>query len=173
MKEYTNSKESVSRPEDALFVSGGLSYSAMELSAIFSNLAKGCEKQYDPQSAELYRELSSYYLNRAEPAVKADLGVLQAQVLEDLDSLFASANEAAREKGDRGALRALKWSEQVSRIVKSLLRRAESGNADFLEDKNVYVCDICGFIFVGDERPEICPVCKVPGFKMTQVQREA
>ena len=28
--------------------------------------------------------------------------------------------------------------------------------------KNVYVCEICGFAYVGDDAPDICPVCKAP-----------
>ncbi|MEG1753613.1 MAG: rubredoxin, partial [Christensenella sp.] len=36
---------------------------------------------------------------------------------------------------------------------------------------SVYVCDICGFIYVGDALPQICPVCKVPNMKILKVER--
>jgi rubrerythrin len=42
-----------------------------------------------------------------------------------------------------------------------------------LENTNVYVCEICGFIYVGDTPPEICPVCKVPSLKLRRVEKEA
>lgn len=54
-------------------------------------------------------------------------------------------------------------------MVNAHLGKQESGAADFLADTNVFVCDICGFIYVGDEKPDVCPVCKVPNEKMTQV----
>ncbi len=33
-------------------------------------------------------------------------------------------------------------------------------------------CEICGFVYIGDIPPDICPVCKVPSFKITPVQKE-
>jgi Fe-S-cluster-containing hydrogenase component 2 len=35
------------------------------------------------------------------------------------------------------------------------------------------VCTICGFVFVGDNPPELCPVCKVPNWKFEKVGGEA
>lgn len=40
-----------------------------------------------------------------------------------------------------------------------------------LENASIYVCDICGFLYIGEGPPEICPVRKVPNFKMIQVER--
>ena len=42
-----------------------------------------------------------------------------------------------------------------------------------LEHTNLYVCDICGFVYAGDNPPELCPVCKVPGWKFSQIERRA
>jgi rubrerythrin len=39
-----------------------------------------------------------------------------------------------------------------------------------LENTGVYVCTICGFIYIGDDLPEVCPVCKVPNWKFEQVK---
>ena len=150
-----------------------ISYTAIELSSIFSNLAKGCEKQYDPETAELYLQLSSYYAVKSQTERKPDIENLKALLQTDLSSNFAYVNEIAGKNHDRGSLRALKWSEQVSRIINSHLNKVTSNSADFIENTNVFVCDICGFIFIGDKKPEICPVCKVPNMKMTQVQRGA
>lgn len=150
-----------------------INYTAAELSAIFSNLAKGCEKQYDPEAAGLYMELSQYYQRKAEKAGQPGFEMLGAKLGTDLSSSFATANGIAAKNRDRGALRALKWAEQVSRMINSLLKKVKAGSADFLEDTNVYVCEICGFIYRGAEKPEICPVCKVPSLKMTQIRKGA
>ena len=63
------------------------------------------------------------------------------------------------------------WGEKVSRIVNSILQRYEKEGDALLEHTNIYVCDICGFIYIGDTPPALCPVCKVPGWKMTKVER--
>ena len=41
--------------------------SAMEMSIICSNLARGCEKQYLPQQAEDFRKLATFFRSKAEP----------------------------------------------------------------------------------------------------------
>ncbi len=41
--------------------------SAMEMSIICSNLARGCEKQYLPQQAEDFRKLAEFFRSKAEP----------------------------------------------------------------------------------------------------------
>ena len=33
-----------------------------------------------------------------------------------------------------------------------------------------YVCPVCGYVHEGDEPPEKCPVCQVPGSKFTKVE---
>ena len=154
------------KPED-------INYSDAELSAVFSNLAKGSEKQYNAEMAGLYQELSSYYREKSKPGDRNDFESLDNLVEEDLTTGFSEGNTIAGKNRDRGALRALKWAEQVSRIIKSHVKKLSSGSTDFFENKNVYVCEICGFIFAGNEKPEICPVCKVPNFKMTQIRRSA
>lgn len=150
-----------------------IDYSTTELSAIFSNLSKGSEKQYDLELAELYNKLSIYYSGTPDSNVQLDFKDLKVMVEKDLDTNFLMANEISASHHDRGALRALKWSEQVSRMSNSHLKRLSQGSTDFLLDSNLYVCEICGFIHIGKEKPEICPVCKVPNIKMTQIKRGA
>ena len=38
-----------------------------------------------------------------------------------------------------------------------------------LENTGVYVCTICGFVYIGNELPEVCPVCKVPNRKFERI----
>ncbi len=35
-----------------------------------------------------------------------------------------------------------------------------------------YVCPVCGYVHEGDNPPEFCPICKVPGSKFTVVAEE-
>ena len=142
---------------------------AIETSALCSNLAKGCEKQYQPEQAAAFRKLADWFSERESPAADASFERLLELVNADLNSQYPAATEISRQNGDRGALRSLTWSEKVSRILKSLLvRYAQEGDA-MLENTGVYVCTICGFVYVGDELPEVCPVCKVPNRKFERI----
>ena len=142
-----------------------------ELSAICSNLAKGCEKQYLAEEMELFLKLAGYFKSKAAPADTENTGDLLAMVSKDLETEYPHAEAAAGESGDRGAKRALVWSGKVTRMLESLLERFGNEQGAFLEHTKVFVCDICGFIYIGDEAPAICPVCKVPSLKIMEVQR--
>ncbi|WP_409967555.1 rubredoxin [Bengtsoniella intestinalis] len=143
--------------------------SVLEMSILCSNLAKGCEKQYQGEEAELFTKLATYF-KAAAPAVEGDTKDLTALVEEDLTQHMVLANQIATTHGDRGAQRALVWGEKVTMILQSLLKRyAQEGDA-MLAHTNVYVCTICGFIYIGDTPPELCPVCKVPSWKFERVE---
>ena len=143
-----------------------------ELSALCSNLSKGCEKQYRPEEAGLFAQLAEYYNGKSESADTDQFEALSALVEKDLES-YVTANSVSAVQTDRGALRALVWGEKVTRILASLLSRYEKQKDALLENTNVYVCEICGFVYVGDQPPEICPVCKVPSMKIRKIEKEA
>lgn len=144
--------------------------SALEISALCSNLAKGCEKQYMSQQAAQWRELAAYYQANAAPAQEPSCQKLLDLVQNDLESGFVNANAAAGEANDRGAKRALVWSEKVTRILNALLARYAAQGEEMIASTNVYVCTICGFVYVGDQPPELCPVCKVPSWKFEKLE---
>lgn len=143
--------------------------SAGELSAICSNLARGCEKQYDEESGRLFTELSEKFEAAVPPAESPSVAQLAAAIKRNADEDFAAAKAAAAEANDRGALRALVWGEKVTNMLRALLDRYEKEGSAFLDSTEVWVCTICGFIYVGDTPPEICPVCKVPSWKFEKV----
>lgn len=144
-----------------------------ELSALCSNLSKGCEKQYRPEEAGLFAQLAEYFKSKSKPAETNQFQAVAALMQEDLDISYPHANSVAADQADRGALRALVWSEKATRILAFLLSRYEKQKDTLLENTNVYVCEICGFVYIGDEPPEICPVCKVPNMKIRRIEKEA
>ncbi len=147
--------------------------SAGEKSALFSNLSKGCEKQYRLEEAEYFNQLSEYFKNISKPSEQSQFSDIFKLLTQNLNTDYAQANSTAVNASDRGALRALVWGEKVTRILSSILTRYEKKKNDLLKDTNIYVCEICGFVYVGDVPPEICPVCKVPNMKIQQIGREA
>ena len=156
-------------------VSSGSPWSTGALGAIFSNLAKGCEKQYLPTPAEQFQRLANYYLNKPVPTMPGKIGEqetfanLQTALETDLATGYAGASAIAHVKPDRGALRALVWGEKVSKMQTAILGRYDKQREETLQGTNLYVCEICGFLYIGDEPPEICPVCKVPSLKIRKV----
>ena len=147
--------------------------SAMEMSIICSNLARGCEKQYLPQQAEDFRKLADFFRSKAEPAQDASIQKLLELIEQDLSVGYPYGNAVAAEKPDRGALRCQVWSEKVTRMLKSLLTRYQAEGEKMLENTGVWVCSVCGFVYVGDSAPELCPVCKVPSWKFEKVEGRA
>ena len=142
---------------------------AVETGALCSSLARGCEKQYLPEQAAAFRKLSDWFTARGPADAEPSFGKILERIAADLESGFPAADAAARRNGDRGALRSLTWSEKVTRILNSLLTRyAREGDA-MLENTGVYVCTVCGFVFIGDVLPEVCPVCKVPNRKFERI----
>jgi rubredoxin len=145
--------------------------SAGELSALCSNLAKGCEKQRLMEETDMFFQLADYYKSITASQSGETFDDVARLLKTDLSESYSKANAVSAEIADRGALRALVWSEKVSKMAGSLMGRyAKEGDA-MLENTKIYVCDICGFIYAGNNLPEICPVCKVPNYKISQVGR--
>ncbi|MGM9663778.1 MAG: rubredoxin-like domain-containing protein [Eubacteriales bacterium] len=144
--------------------------SPMEMSIICSNLARGCEKQYMPIESENFRKLADFFRSGAEPASDVSTEKLLELIEKDLSTGFPYGNAVAGEQPDRGALRCQVWAEKVTKMLKSLLVRYQEEGEKMLEGTGVYVCTICGFVFVGDEPPAMCPVCKVPAWKFEKVE---
>ncbi|MEG1848827.1 MAG: rubredoxin [Lachnospiraceae bacterium] len=142
-----------------------------EMSALCSNLARGCEKQYLKEESALFTQLAEYFERKTPVEDRANMENLHTLVQKNLQEEFAVANNAAEAMADRGAKRALVWSEKVTHILNSLLSRYEKEEDAFLLHTNVYVCETCGFIYVGEAPPEVCPICKVPNWKMSRVER--
>ena len=142
---------------------------AIETSALCSNLAKGCEKQYYPEQAAAFRELASWFASQSKAAADPSFEKLLELIDADLASNYPAANTVSRQNADRGALRSLTWSEKVTRILRSLLVRYSNEGEAMLKDTGVYVCTICGFVFVGNDLPDVCPVCKVPNRKFEKI----
>lgn len=144
--------------------------SSLEASALCTNLARGCEKQYKPEEANLFSDLGSYFKGVTPTAENPDFSRLLDLIEENLNEDIPNAIAVASDNKDRGAMRALVWNEKVTRILKSLLLRYQKQGNSMLVNTGIYVCTICGFIYIGDKLPELCPVCKVPNWKFEKIE---
>ena len=144
-----------------------------QLAMVCSNLARGCEKQYLPQQAEDFRKLAAFFRSKAEPVQEASTAKLLELIENDLSVGYPYGNAVSAEKPDRGALRCQVWSEKVTRMLQSLLTRYKTEGEKMLENTGVWVCTVCGFVYVGNAAPDLCPVCKVPSWKFEKVEGRA
>lgn len=143
------------------------------MAALFSNLARGCEKQYKPKEQALFLEIADYFAAAAPEVSDADEKLIAQLVQTDLTEHYPNLTGAAVEAQDRGTQRICVWGEKVTRMVQSLLARYEKEGEAFLEENDVWVCTVCGFIYVGKSAPALCPVCKVPDWKFEKIERRA
>ena len=146
--------------------------SAGQLAALCSNLARGCEKQYRPAEAELFRELADYFAAVMPAAADASVEKLAAALQDDIDQ-YGFVRAAADAAADRGAARVCVWGEKVTRMLASLVNRYLKEGEAMLAGTSIWVCTTCGFVYVGEQAPELCPVCKVPAWKFEKVEGRA
>ena len=140
--------------------------------ALCSNLARGCEKQYKQEEADLFKQLADYF-TAVVPAVNdASVEKLAKELQTDAEN-YAGVRAVADKNSDRGAARICVWGEKVTRMLASLVNRYLKEGEKMLEDTNIWVCTTCGFVYVGDNPPELCPVCKVPDWKFEKIEGRA
>lgn len=146
--------------------------SAGQLAALCSNLARGCDKQYKQEEADLFKQLADYF-TAAVPAVNdASVEKLAKELQTDADN-YAAVRATADANADRGAARVCVWGEKVTRMLSSLVNRYLNEGEAMLKDTNIWVCTTCGFVYIGDTPPELCPVCKVPNWKFEKIEGRA
>ena len=146
--------------------------SAGQLAALCSNLARGCEKQYKQEEADLFKQLADYF-TAVVPAVNdASVEKLAKELQTDAEN-YAAVRATADANADRGAARVCVWGEKVTRMLSSLVNRYLNEGEAMLKDTNIWVCTTCGFVYIGDTSPELCPVCKVPDWKFEKIEGRA
>ena len=146
--------------------------SAGQLAALCSNLARGCEKQYKKEEAGLFKQLADYF-TAVVPAVNdASVEKLAKELQTDANN-YAAVRATADANADRGAARVCVWGEKVTRMLSSLVNRYLNEGEAMLKDTNIWVCTTCGFVYIGDTPPQLCPVCKVPDWKFEKIEGRA
>ena len=139
-----------------------------EISYICSNLAKACEKEYLEEEQKLFTELAEHYSSK-EDLKEGTLENVQNKINEDIKE-FKHAMDIADKYQDRGAKRVINWSFKATNMMNVILNNYKEKGLDYLKNTKIWVCDICGFIYVGDVPPTVCPICKVPNFKLLEVK---
>ena len=146
--------------------------SAGQLAALCSNLARGCEKQYKKEEAGLFKQLADYFTAVVPTVNDASVEKLAKELQTDANN-YAAVRATADANADRGAARVCVWGEKVTRMLSSLVNRYLNEGEAMLKDTNIWVCTTCGFVYIGDTPPQLCPVCKVPDWKFEKIEGRA
>ena len=133
---------------------------AGQLSALCSNLKRGCGVQQLTREAELFGQIADYFESRTVTEDHDGVATILSMINSDLME-YGDAKATCALMSDRGALRVLTWSEKATLIMRTVLERYQK-DPSFLEHTGVYVCDICGFIYIGDDPPEVSRCARSP-----------
>ena len=155
-------KEEIEEAEDLKEMSNS------EIAYICSNLAKACEKEYLKEEENLFTELYNHYISK-EKEESGNLDNVKEKVSEDTKE-YEKAFEIVDKYQDRGAKRVLTWSSKATNMMNVIINNYKEKGLDYIKNTKIWVCDICGFIYIGDVPPAVCPICKVPSFKILEVK---
>ena len=121
------------------------------------------------KEASLFRELSDYFTKRTSYIEDATVEKVSSLLQDDILN-YSHLSKVCDYKKDRGAQRVCVWGEKVTRMLSSLVTRYLQEGEEMLKDESIWLCTICGFIYIGKNPPELCPVCKVPSYKFEKVE---
>ena len=144
--------------------------SAGQMAALCSNLARGCEKQYMPDEMALFNRLAEWFTRNTPRVEDATVEAVAAQLKHDIAD-YPAVRKTGEDQADRGAQRVCVWGEKVTRMLSSLMGRYQREGDALLAATEIWVCTVCGFVYIGKDAPELCPVCKVPSWKFNKVDR--
>jgi len=139
-----------------------------QMSALCSNLARGCEKQYKAEESSLFTQLADYFKSITPVVDDATVQSVAQRLKEEID-YYPEMQAAAKAVGDRGAQRVCIWGEKVTRMLSSLVNRYLKEGEQMLSETDIWICTVCGFVYVGEKAPKLCPVCKVSSWKFEKV----
>ncbi len=139
-----------------------------EIAYICYNLAKGCEKQYLFKEQKIFNDIADAYIKN-EDKIEGSINDIKLLVEKD-KILLENSSLVADENNDKGAKRVITWANKTTNIISSILDRYEKDGMDFINNSKIWVCDICGFVYIGDQPPKTCPICKVQNLKILEVK---
>ena len=128
--------------------------------------AKQAEKEGYPHVAKLFRAAAEAETVHAHAHLRALGGVrstaenLKEAIsgeIHEFKEMYPSMIDDAKEEGNKAAERTFTYANEVEKVHATLYQKALD-NLDALEEKDYYVCSVCGYT-CENEPPDKCPVC--------------
>jgi rubrerythrin len=128
--------------------------------------AKQAEKEGYPHVAKLFRAAAEAETVHAHAHLRA-LGEVRSTVENlkeaisgetyEFKEMYPAMIDDAKEEGNKAAERTFTYANEVEKVHATLYQKALD-NLDALEEKDYYVCSVCGYT-CENEPPDKCPVC--------------
>ena len=128
--------------------------------------AKQAEKEGYLHVAKLFRAAAEAETVHAHAHLRALGGVrstaenLKEAIsgeIHEFKEMYPSMIDDAKEEGNKAAERTFTYANEVEKVHATLYQKALD-NLDALEEKDYYVCSVCGYT-CENEPPDKCPVC--------------
>ena len=88
----------------------------------------------------------------------------------EVEDMYPAYITLAEYFGEKGASVSINYALSAEKIHAEMYgeakNKAEKG--EDIEEKDIYICPICGYTYIGDEPPEKCPVCGAPKEKFVK-----
>jgi len=128
--------------------------------------AKQAEKEGYPQAAKLFRAAAEAETVHAHAHLRT-LGGVKSTVenlneaisgeTSEFTEMYPAMIEDAKEEDNKAAERTFTYANEVEKVHASLYQKTLD-NLDVLEEKDYYVCSVCGYT-CENAPPDKCPVC--------------
>ncbi len=132
--------------------------------------ADKAEREHLPNIAKLFRGIahaefvhaSNHFRALQElKSTKENLGSAYDGEMFEVEEMYPAYKEVAKLQGEKTAVRTTDWALQTEKthaeMYKEAKAKAEAGQDE--DDLTIWVCNICGYTAIGDEVPDVCPIC--------------
>lgn len=79
----------------------------------------------------------------------------------EVEEMYPAYKEVAQLQGEKSAVRTTDWALRAEKthaeMYKEAKARAQKG--EDIEAQTIWICNVCGYTEVGENVPEVCPVC--------------
>jgi len=141
--------------------------------------AEKADRERLPNIAKMFRAIAHAEFVHASNHFKAlkklnstkeNLGDAFSGETFEIEEMYPAYKEVAQLQGEKSAVRTTDWALQAEKthaeMYKEAKARAQKG--EDIEAQTIWICDVCGYTEVGENVPEVCPVC---GAKSEAFQR--
>lgn len=88
----------------------------------------------------------------------------------EVEDMYPAYLEIAKYFGEKGAEMSFHYAVSAEKIHAKMYSDAKEKveEDEDIEEKDIYICPVCGYTYMGDAPPDKCPVCGAPKDKFVK-----
>ena len=120
------------------------------------------EKEFPIVAEEIYKNTPTKTFNKffVNGQLRVDSLSKEEKVL--LDKFSEITGMEIKDMGELDLNKAENVAEEIKKIIE---KESEVIEVEKEESKTKWICPVCGYVHYGDNPPEVCPLCGIPGDK--------